>query len=221
MPEMTPERWERTQDYLHETFGRSDERLESLLARAKGAGLPDIAVGPEVGRLLSILTSATRGRVAIEVGTLGGYSGVWIARALAPGGRLITIESEDRHADFAEREFERAGVGDRVNLLRGKGLDVLPALARELEPGSVDLVFLDAIKTEYPKYWDFVRPLIAVGGFIVADNALGAGSWWIDDERHESARAARRFNSLVAEDPDFEAVAVPLRQGVMFGRRMR
>jgi len=163
---------------------------------------------------LKILTSMTPGRLAIEVGTLAGYSGIWIARGLAPGGRLITIEYEDKHADFAERQFEIAGVADRVEVRRGAGIEVLGDLVEELEPGSVDVLFLDAIKPEYVDYFRVARDLIAPGGLVLADNVYGSGAGWIDE-----GQGTDDFNRLIAGDPDFEAVAVPLRQGVMIARR--
>ncbi len=219
--EMTPERWAFTAAYLREVFGDQDDHLAGLMCEATAAGLPDIAVSADVGRLLMLLTSLAGARVAIEVGTLAGYSGIWIARGLAPGGRLITIEYEPKHANFARRQFERAGVSDRVDLRVGAALDVLPTLAKELGPASVDVVFLDAVKTEYPAYWEIVRPMIRPGGLILADNVLGGGSWWIDNAGEPSRDAADRFNRLVAGDPHFEAVAVPLREGVLIGRRVR
>lgn len=219
--DMTPECWRYTADYMRDVFGRQDEHLAGLMNEAVALGLPDIAVSPEVGRLLMILTSLTRGKLAIEVGTLGGYSGIWIARGLAIGGKLITIEPEKLHADFAAQQFKRAGVVDRIDLRRAGGLEILPKLAQELPAGSVDVVFLDAIKTEYPAYWKIVRPLIALGGLILADNIFGAGDWWIDDIGHPSRDAADKFNRLVAGDPDFAATAVPLRAGVLIGRRVR
>jgi len=219
--DMTPQRWAYTQTYCRDVFGTEDEHLANLMPRAVEAGLPNIAVSGDVGRMLMLLTSLTAGRVAIEVGTLAGYSAIWLARGLSDRGKLITIEIEDAHADFAEQAFREAGVDDRVQLLRGAALDVLPQLADELGPGSIDVVFLDAIKTEYPDYWTIVRPMIAPGGLILADNCLGAGDWWIDSEGHEQRDAADRFNRMVAGDDDFEAVAVPLREGVLIGRRMR
>lgn len=219
--EMTPQRWRATNEYLSEVFGSQDKHLAGLMDNAIARGLPDIAVSAEVGRLLMMLTSLTRGRLAIEVGTLGGYSGIWIARGLSRDGKLITIEPEHLHADFAQEQFTIAGVADRVAIRRGTGLDVLPQLARELRSGSVDVVFLDAIKTEYPAYWEIVRPLIAVGGLIIADNVCGSSGWWIDEIGHESREGTDRFNRAVAGDPDFEAVAIPMRQGVLIGKRMR
>lgn len=182
-------------------------------------GLPDIAISPDVGRMLMILTSMTRGERAVEVGTLGGYSAIWIARGLRPTGRLITIEPVDLHADFAQEQFVKAGVEEKVELRRGFGVKELQKLRDELGPASVDVLFLDAVKTEYPEYWKIARPLVRPGGLLIADNVLGAGSWWIDDEENESRAGADALNRALADDPDFEAVAVPLREGVLIGRR--
>jgi len=219
--DMTRERWDDTTRYLREVFGAQDAHLAGLMRDAVAAGLPDIAISADVGRLLHILVSLTRGKLALELGTLAGYSGIWIARGLKPGGRLMTIEAEPKHADFAQRQFERARVADRVEIIRGRALEILPDLAGRLGHGSVDFVFIDALKSEYPEYWKHIRPLIAPGGLIVADNVLGSGNWWIDDEAHPDRIAADRFSRLVAGDPDFEAVAVPMREGVLIGGRSR
>lgn len=224
--EITPQRWRYLNEYSRAVFGTQDEHLAGLMAEAVREGLPDIAVSADVGRLLMILTSLTAGRLAIEVGTLAGYSGIWIARGLnsggsgGTGGRLITIEKEPAHAAFARRQFERAGVADRVEVRCGDGIAELIRLAEELAPGSVDVVFLDAEKVEYPEYWRIVRPLIAVGGLILADNVCGGGSWWMDCRGVPQREAADAFNRLVAGDDAFEVVAVPLREGVMIGRRV-
>jgi caffeoyl-CoA O-methyltransferase len=215
MADMTPETWDFINQYSREVFGSQDEHLAGLMEEAIAAGLPAIAVGPDVGRLLMILTSMTRGRLAIEVGTLAGYSGIWITRGLAPDGRLITIEYEPRHADFAQRQFERAGVDDRVELRHGGGVEVLADLRRELEPGSVDVLFIDAHKPEYIRYFDTARPLLAVGALVIADNVYGIGSGWIDQ-----GYGTDEFNRHVAADPDFEATAFPFREGVLIARRV-
>ncbi|MGH8913153.1 MAG: O-methyltransferase [Acidimicrobiia bacterium] len=212
---MTPETWDFINKYSREVFGAQDDHLAGLMDEAVGAGLPAISVGPDVGRLLMIFASMTSGRLAVEVGTLGGYSGIWITRGLRPDGHLITIEYEPKHADFAQVQFERAGIAGRVDLRRGAGIEVLSDLANELEPGSVDLLFLDAIKSEYSDYFRVARPLIPVGGFVIADNVYGTGSGWIDQ-----GHGTDEFNRLVAADPDFEAAAFPFREGVLVGRRI-
>lgn len=223
--DMTPERWQNTCSYLQQVFGQQDEQLATLMQRAVAAGLPEIAISSDVGRLLHLLasfTNAGRGpQVAIELGTLAGYSGIWLARALAPGGRLITVELEDTHADFAQAEFEKAGVADRVQIVRSAALEALPKLARELGPQSVDLAFLDAIKSEYLEYARLLKPMLKPGALLLADNALGA-EYWIDDApgTSPSRDAVDRFNRAMAADRDFETVAVPIRQGLLIARRL-
>lgn len=216
MTQMTGEIWDYINEYSREVFGAQDDLLTYLADEATAAGLPTISVGPDVGRLLMILTSMTRGRLAIEVGTLGGYSAIWIARGLQPDGRLITIEPEQKHADFARRQFENAGLADRIDLQRGAGIEVLTEIAGEMEPGSVDVLFLDAIKKEYADYFRIARPLVALGGLVIADNVYGTGQGWIDQ-----GYGTDEFNRLIADDPDFEAVAMPFREGVLIGRRFR
>lgn len=225
--DMTPQRWAYTRAYLKAVFGQEDEQLRTLMTRAVAAGLPDIAVSADVGRLLKILASMTPGdaqgrRTAVEVGTLGGYSGIWLARGLGEQGRLFTIEPEALHADFAQREFDAAGLGDRVEIRRGTGLSELPKLAAELGPESIDVLFLDALKREYPEYFAIGRSMIRRGGLLIADNALGSGSWWIDECRgsNPDRDGADRLNREVAADPAFEAVAVPIREGVLIARRV-
>lgn len=211
---MTPERWDFINEYAREVFGAEDEQLATLMHRAEQEGLPNIAVSPDVGKLLYILTSMTRGRLAVELGTLGGYSGIWIARGLAADGKLMTIEIDDAHADFAEKEFRQAGVADRVEVLRGPALDVLEGLQETLEPKSVDLVFIDARKSEYVSYFELLRDLIALGGLIVADNVYATGRGWIDE-----GYGTDEFNRMVAADPEFDATATPMREGVLIARR--
>jgi caffeoyl-CoA O-methyltransferase len=220
--DMTRDRWERTNGYIQEVFGRDDEQLATLMKRAVEAGLPDIAVSADVGRLLTLLVSMTRAERVVEVGTLGGYSGIWLARGLAPGGQLITIEREDKHADFAEREFASAGVGDRVRIERGAALDVLPRLAGELGPNSLDVVFLDAVKVEYAEYLAIVGPMLRVGGLVLADNALSGGDWWICDAPGDPGRDAMdTFNRALADDPHFTTACCVNRNGLLVAKKAR
>ncbi|HEU4319278.1 MAG TPA: O-methyltransferase [Acidimicrobiia bacterium] len=211
---MTPERWSYIGDYADDVFGRYDEHLAGLMDRAVAAGLPPIAVSSDVGRLLKILVSMTPGKLALELGTLAGYSGIWIARGLADDGRLITIEYKDEHADFAQAEFETAGVADKVEIRRGAALELLPGIAAEFGNESLDFVFIDAVKSEYVAYFELIRPMVKRGGMLVADNVYGSGSGWIDQ-----GYGTDQFNRLIAADPDFEAVATPMREGVLIARR--
>lgn len=211
---MTPERWVYLDGYAREVFGAQDEQLTTLMDRAVQAGLPRFAVSPDVGRLLMILASLTPGRLAIELGTLAGYSAIWIARGMAPEGRLLTVERDEAHAAFAQGELRRAGLEDRVEIVRGAALDVLGDLAERLAPSSVDFVFIDAAKSEYVEYFRMLKPLIAPGGVVVADNVYATGQGWIDE-----GYGTDDFNRLVASDADFEATATPMREGVLIARR--
>lgn len=228
--EMTPQRWSRTNEYLREVFGRvehedRDEQLATLMSRAVAAGLPDIAISPEVGRFLKVLTMlATRGPnsrgVALELGTLAGYSGIWLARGLPESARLITVEYNPRHAAFARAEFVTAGVSDKTEIIIGAALDVLPRLRNQLGDYSLDLAFIDAVKTEYPRYFELLKPMIRPGGLLIADNALGS-TWWIDDPKGSDPQrdAVDSFNRAVASDKSFEASCVPIRQGILVATR--
>ncbi len=215
---MSEARWNRTSAYLGEVFGREDPHLRQLILDAREAGLPEISVSAEVGRLLSLLVSTTGATRALELGTLGGYSSTWIARALAPGGKLTTIELSPKHAAFAREHLERGGLSARVEVVEGAALAVLEPLLVRLAP--LDFVFIDAVKTEYPDYLRLLAGAIAPGGLLVADNVLGAGSWWIDDAPGRPDRDAMdRFNRTLAQDERFEVAAVPIREGVLIARR--
>ena len=218
--DMTPLRWTNTCTYLDDVFGRADEHLETLMDRAIAEGIPDIAVSSSVGRFLNLLAIMSGARTIVEVGTLAGYSGIWLARALPDNGRFITIEPNELHANFAQRMFDEAKVADRAEIRRSTGLAELPKLVEELGPNSVDVVFLDAIKTEYPDYMPHARTLLRPGGLLIADNVLGAG-WWIDmpEGENPSRDAADRFNRMVVDDPAFDTACAPIREGVLVARK--
>lgn len=212
---MTPERWSFLSNYAEEVFGSEDEGLAGLTTRATAAGIPSWAITADVGRFLQILVSMTSGKLAIELGTLAGYSAIWIARGLAPDGKLISIEYEEKHAAFAEAEIARAGLADRVDVVRGAALDEIPRLVETLEPMSADFVFIDAVKEEYTAYFEAIKPLIAVGGLIVADNVFGTGQGWIDE-----GFGTDEFNRHVAADPDFDTTVTPMRAGLLIAKRV-
>lgn len=237
---MTSQQWAGTCQYLGEVFGRTGPRdgrigtvLEALPQLARKAGLPDIAISGDVGRLLTVLTMlAMRTPEAtgciVEVGTLGGYSALWMVRGLGAAGRLFTVERDPRHAAFAQARFADAGVQDRVELIVGGAMDALPRLADKLGPASVDVIFLDADKREYVDYLRVLKPMLRRGGLLLADNALGSNRWWITDdpgalapEAAASRAGADVFNRMLAADPDFETACVPIREGVLIATRIR
>ena len=216
---MTDERWWYLNRYVTEVFGQEDAAFADLAADAERHGLPNIAVSADIGRFLEILVSMTPGRLVVEVGTLGGYSTMWIARGLHPEGRVITLEVNDTHADFAERHFAAAVIGDRIEVRRGPALDLLPVLAADVGPESVDFAFIDADKREYPDYVEAVKPLVRPGGLVVMDNVLGAGGRWIDDLSHPGAAATDRMNRAFAADPAFTTTALGARAGILVARK--
>lgn len=217
---MTHERWQYTNLYAQSVFDNENAVLKALLHEAEEAGLPDIAVTSEVGQLLAILTSMTSGQLALEIGTLAGYSAMWLMRGMAADGRLITIEQHEGHADFAERQFAKAGLADRVSVRRGPALDLLPAIAGEVGPEMLDVVFIDAEKTEYPAYWRAIRPLVTVGGLVIVDNVFGTGESWIDDASTPGILATDRMNRTIAADEGFMATAIAVQSGLLMAKRI-
>ena len=207
---------QRALQYNRELFAPEDDHLRRLEDAAREAGLPQIQISSDVGRLLQILIESIGGKRALELGTLGGYSGTWIARALGTGGRLITLETEPKHKAFAEHWFNEAGLADRVEVRREPALEALPRM-RDEKP--FDFIFIDAIKAEYPDYFRLARPLLRPGGILTADNTLLLDDRDVSDPDFDdaSARGIREFNRLLANDPDFVSIIVPLRAGVAVG----
>jgi predicted O-methyltransferase YrrM len=205
-------RWAELQAYAAELFGGEDGVLAEIRRAHRDAGLPDIAISAEEGRVLQVLLRAVAARRVLEVGTLGGYSGVWIARALGPGGKLVTIELDPDFARIARRSFEKAGVSERVEVLEGPALDILPAL----EPGF-DAIFLDADKEPLAEYYGAALGLLRVGGLLLCDNAFFNGRVVDLADRKPDVEGVRAFNRLAASDPRLLATVLPVRDGLLVG----
>ena len=204
---MDDSRWAEVDRYIENTLLPRDPVLEAALADGAAAGLPAINVSPAQGKLLFILASAMGARRILELGTLAGYSTIWMARALPPGGRLVTLEVNPHHADVARRNLARAGVADRVEVRVGPALDELGRLALErVEP--FDLIFIDADKVSYPAYFPAVLSLSRPGTLILADNIIRKGAVATPDSTDENVRAVRRFNALVGAEPRVTATAI-------------
>ena len=191
--------------------------LEPLLAELDAAthaslGAPQMLSGPVVGRLLRTLAWLTRPALILEIGTYSGYSALAMAPALSAGGRLVTCEVSDEHADFAQGFFDRSEHGARIELRRGPALGTVEALA-----GPFDFVFIDADKEGYVDYYEAVVPKLAPTGLIAADNTLRGGRV-ITDPASESASVMQRFNSHVQDDPRTENVLLSVRDGVTVAR---
>ena len=202
-----------TSDYLAALFAPEDPILLALREEADRTGLPPIAISPDEGRLLQVLLRAVDARRVLEVGTLGGYSAIWMARAMPPDGRLLTLEIDPGHADFARRHLARAGVADRVEVRVGRALDLLPALDGE----RFDVVFLDADKEPLPTYFDWSLRLLRPGGLLIADNALWGGRVLDARADDDATRGVREFNRRLATDPRVTGIVVPTHDGVAIG----
>lgn len=199
---------EATEAYLRARYWQEDELLRELREDLERRG-PTIQVSAETGRLLAVLTAATAARRVLEVGTLFGYSGVWIARALPSDGSLDTLELSDVHADAAEAWFARAGLADRVTVRRGPALSTLAGL-----DGPYDLAFLDAAKAEYVDYARHAARLLRPGGTLLADNAIWSGRIADPGVTDDDTEGIRRFHDHLAQDPAWDATVVPVGDGV-------
>ncbi|MEX1294735.1 MAG: class I SAM-dependent methyltransferase [Candidatus Limnocylindrales bacterium] len=217
---MDEARWTSTNAYAREVYGLEPEHIRANREGADAAGLPSWAVSPELGRLLALLARTTDGHTALEVGTLGGYSTLWLLEGMQPDARVITLEYADAHADFSEREFARCGVSDRVEVRRGAALELLPALAEELGPASQDIVFIDADKASYPAYYELTAGLVTPGGLLLVDNIFGSSGAWIDEVDHPDAQAIDRMNRRAAADERFDTAGVFVRAGLLIARRL-
>lgn len=195
--------------YVEELFAAEDEALRAARAEMAAAGLPAINVSPTAGKLLSLLARLVGARRILEVGTLGGYSAIWLARALPEGGRLVTLELEERHAAVARANLERAGLAARVEIRLGPAAETLAALAAAGEE-PFDFIFIDADKPGYLDYLEWSIRLSRPGTLIVADNAIQRGAVVEPEGGGENVQAIRRFNRALAADRRLEALILPL-----------
>ncbi len=207
---------ERLQRYVTELFAVEDPILAAIRARHAAAELPPIHISPDEGKLLGLLLLAIQASTVLEIGSLGGYSGVWLARALPANGRLTTIEKDPRHARIARQAFAEAGLEARVRLIEGAALDVLPTLT----PGF-DAVFVDADKEPLAQYFDWSMRLLRPGGLLLCDNAFFHGAAIDPADRSGAAEGVRAFNRLAANDPRLVATIVPVRDGLVVGVKVK
>jgi predicted O-methyltransferase YrrM len=204
---MSEEQWTAVDRYITNTLLAPDAVLEAALKAAEEAGLPSINVTPNQGKLLQLLAQVQGARSILEIGTLGGYSTIWLARALPLRGRLITLESEPKHAEVARTNIARAGLGEVVELHEGDALKTLPQLAAERR-GPFDFIFIDADKQNYPGYFTWALKLSRRRTMIVADNTVRKGAVIDARSKDPLVQGVRRFHELVAAEPRVTATAV-------------
>jgi len=201
------DQWAAVDEYLTDLLVPTDPVLEAALKDSDAAGLPAISVTPTQGKLLWLFARLVGARKILEVGTLGGYSTIWLARALPKDGRLITIEASPEHAEVASANLKRAGLDDRIELRIGRGLDLLPNLASE-GVAPFDLIFIDADKVSTADYFVWALKLSRPGTLIITDNVIRKGAIVDAKSRDSSVVGMRRFFELLAKEKGVSATAI-------------
>jgi predicted O-methyltransferase YrrM len=199
--------WKAVDDYVDGLLIEPDAVLVEVLERSRAAGLPAINVSAPQGKLLYLLVQSLAARRVLEIGTLGAYSTIWMARALPADGRLVTIEADTKHADIARANIARAGLGRIVDLRIGRALDVLPEIARE-GIGPFDFIFIDADKPATADYFKWALHLSRVGSVIIVDNVVRQGAVRDAASRDASVQGMRRFLEAVAAEPRVSATVL-------------
>jgi predicted O-methyltransferase YrrM len=192
--------------YIDDLFAPEDEALKAARREARKADLPEIQVSPGQGKFIYLLAKIVGARRILELGTLGGYSAIWLARALPEDGLLVTLELENKYAQVATSNLARAGLKNRVEIIVGPALETLPKVVDRKAP--FDLVFLDADKVNYPNYFPLIMQTVRRGTLILADNVIRKGTVLNPNHDDPSAGAARAFNAMIAADPRLEAVVL-------------
>jgi predicted O-methyltransferase YrrM len=204
---MTQPLWTSVDDYITSLFAPPDPVLQETLATSDAAELPSISVAPNEGKFLMLLAQLCGARNILEIGTLGGYSTIWLARGLAPDGTLITLEANPKHADVARANIARAGLANTIEIRLGPAIDTLTQLTKE-HRGPFDMIFIDADKESYPAYLEAALKLSRRGTLIVADNVIRDGEVINPESSDPRVQGARRFNQLLAAEPRVRATAI-------------
>lgn len=206
---------DRLVDYMTTLFPAEDACLAALRQEAAQAGLPEIQISPEQGAFIGVLLQAVGARKVIEVGTLGGYSAIVMARALPADGRVVTLEVDPLHAEFAREQIRKAGLEGKITVYTGAGIDLLERTLADT--GPYDFAFIDADKESYVRYVDLLYPLMRPGGVIAGDNALAWGLVTDADTDRQDVRGIQEFNRHMADHPGIAAAIVPVGDGMCIG----
>lgn len=204
---MTHTQWTTVDQYLNDTIVKPDDVLDAALRASNEAGLPPINVTPAQGKLLQLIALAAGARSILEVGTLGGYSTIWLARALPPGGRLVSLERNPRHAEVAVANLERAGLSAVTDVRVGPALETLPRIAEDGE-GPFDLVFVDADKPSNADYVRWTLRLTQEGSVIIIDNVIRDGAVVDAGSADPAVAGTREAIELMAAEPRLSATGV-------------
>ena len=204
---MNQSTWGKVEEYFNQLFFPHDPILDETIQASDQAGLPEIAVEPSLGKFLMLMVQIQSAKTILEIGTLGGYSAIWLARGLPKDGRLITLEAVPEHAEVAKQNIVRAGFESMVDVQVGNALDTLPYLMDD--PASpFDFIFLDADKPNNPNYFEWSLKLSRPGSIIIADNVVRGGTVVDADSDDPSTIGVRQFNELVANEPRVSATVL-------------
>jgi predicted O-methyltransferase YrrM len=204
---MSQDQWSAVDRYITDLLVPKDKALEAALASSAAAGLPAINVAPNQGKLLHLLAQSISARRILEIGTLGGYSTIWLARALPPGGWLLSLEADPKHAEVARANIAAAGLSGMVEIRVGKALDTLAQITDDTLP-AFDLIFIDADKANMPDYFTFALKLAHPGTLIIADNVVREGRVIDASNPDPNIKGVRRMNELIAAEPRVSATAI-------------
>jgi predicted O-methyltransferase YrrM len=200
--------WTAVDEYVVEQLIGEDAALDAALAASAEAGLPAIAVSPPQGKLLHLLARSIRARSVLEIGTLGGYSTIWLARAVGEQGRVLSLEADARYAEVACANIARAGFAETVEVRVGPALDTLALIDGEQPAAPFDLVFIDADKVNTPEYFSWALPRTRSGGLIVADNVIRGGTIGDPQSGDPGGLAARRLHEMLQHEPRVSATTI-------------
>ncbi len=199
---MNQQLFESVDQYISNLFEDEDYCLKAAQQAIFESGIPQISISPNQGKFLHLLANLANAKKILEVGTLGGYSTIWMARALPTDGKMITLEIEDKHAKVAQQNFDRCGLTSKIDLRLGKAIEVMPQLEKE---GPFDMIFIDADKPPYTEYFQWALKLSRPGTLIIADNVIREGKVLLDESTDDMVAGVKRFNIFLSKCKDVTA----------------
>lgn len=201
---MNQQFFESVDQYISNLFHDEDDCLKATEQSIIESGIPQISISPNQGKFLYLIAKLSKAKKILEVGTLGGYSTIWMARALPQDGKMITLEIEEKHAKVAQQNFDRCGLASKIDVRLGKAIELMPMLEQE-GAGPFDMIFIDADKPPYTEYFHWALKLSRPGTLIIADNVIREGKVLLDESPDEMVAGVKRFNTFLAQCSEVEA----------------